>query len=80
MMGTTAINGVHLCDTCQNRGGHHAVWQDLPFTLGPFHIAGQTIKGRYTRCDLVSYDLVVLYGIESSSILYDMYATKSYCV
>ena len=57
------------------------MWQDLPFTLGPFHITGQTIKGCYTRCDLVAYDLVVLYGIESSSILYDMlYATKLYCV
>ena len=33
-------------------------------------------KGRYTRCDLVTYDLVVSYGIESSSILYDTsYAT-----
>ena len=42
------------------------MWQDLPFTLGPFHIAGQTIKDCYTHCDLVAYDLVVLYGIESS--------------
>ena len=37
-------------------------------------------KGRYTCCDLVAYDLVTLYGINSSSILYDMsYATYDLC-
>ena len=28
-------------------------------------------KGHYACCDLVKYDLVALYGIESSSILYN---------
>ena len=32
----------------------------------------QCYKAQYTRCDLVVYDLVASYGIESSSILYDM--------
>ena len=36
------------------------------------HISTPTcFKGCYKRCDLVAYDLVVSYGIESSSILYN---------
>ena len=31
-----------------------------------------TSKGYYTCCDLSTYDLVALYGVESSSILYNM--------
>ena len=34
---------------------------------------------RYTRCDLVANDLVASYGIDSSSILYDLsYATYDF--
>ena len=38
-------------------------------------------KAQYTRCNLVTYDLVASYGIESSSILYDTsYATYNHTI
>ena len=38
-------------------------------------------KAQYTRCDLVAYDLVTSYGIDSSSILYDtLYATYDHTI
>ena len=44
--------------------------------------AHPTIRpAQYTRCDLVAYDLVASYGIDSSSILYDTsYATYDHTI